>query len=158
ALTRSQRGKLHLLSRWTAPSFQNSRTARSGSTRSNLMDTGLSPSTPKASWLYFLSAASLSTGGSQVSVEALRGLPENTVIDGEVVALDGLGRPVFNMLQNFRGAASHIHYFVFDLLVYKNRDLTRAPLTERRGIMRSVLPFRSPQIRLSDYFETSATD
>jgi ATP-dependent DNA ligase len=91
-------------------------------------------------------------------VEALRDLPENTVIDGEVVALDESGRPDFNMLQNFRGAASHIHYFVFDLLAYKTRDLTRVPLTERRGIMRSVLQFRSPQIRLSDYFETSATD
>src|SRR5215469_15747047 len=91
-------------------------------------------------------------------VEALRDLPENTVVDGEVVALDESGRPAFHMLQNFRGAASHIHYFVFDFLVYKNRDLTRVPLTERRAIMRSVLQFRSPQIRLSDYFETSATD
>src|SRR5215469_3691836 len=91
-------------------------------------------------------------------VEALRDLPENTVVDGEVVALDEAGRPDFNMLQNFRGAASHIHYFVFDLLVYMNRDLTPVPLTERRAIVRSVLQFRSPQIRLSDYFETSATD
>jgi bifunctional non-homologous end joining protein LigD len=64
----------------------------------------------------------------------------------------------FNLLQNFRSAASHIHYFVFDLLVYDGRDLTRLPLVERREIMRSALKFKSPRIRISDYVEASATD
>jgi ATP-dependent DNA ligase len=91
-------------------------------------------------------------------VEALSGLPENTVIDGEVVALDHLGRPDFNLLQNFRAEASHIHYFVFDLVVYRNRDLTRLPLFERREVMRSVLKFPSPRIRISDYVQASPTD
>jgi bifunctional non-homologous end joining protein LigD len=36
-------------------------------------------------------------------VEALAGLPEGTVVDGELVALDDRGRPEFNLLQNFRG-------------------------------------------------------
>ena len=44
-------------------------------------------------------------------VEALRDLPEGTVVDGEVVALDESGRPSFNLLQSFRNQASHIHYF-----------------------------------------------
>jgi ATP-dependent DNA ligase len=48
-------------------------------------------------------------------VEALGDLPENTVIDGEVVALDESGRPDFNMLQNFRSPASRMYYFVFNL-------------------------------------------
>ena len=91
-------------------------------------------------------------------VEALGDLPENTVIDGEVVALDDSGRPDFNLLQNFRSAASRMHYFIFDLLIYEGRDLTRLPLIERRGIMRSVLRFKSSRIRISDYVEASATD
>ncbi len=91
-------------------------------------------------------------------VEALADLPENTVIDGEVVALDESGRPDFNLLQNFRSEASRIHYFVFDLLVYDGRDLTRLPLIERRDTMRSVLKFKSPRIHISDYVEASATD
>jgi len=51
-----------------------------------------------------------------------------------------------------------MHYFVFDLLVYESLDLTLLPLIERRGIMRSVLKFRSPLIRISDYVEASAQD
>ena len=54
----------------------------------------------------------------QLIVKALGDLPENTVIDGEVLALDESGRPNFNPLQNSRSEASRMHFFVFDLLVY----------------------------------------
>ena len=40
--------------------------------------------------------------------EALASLPDETVIDGEVVALDDQGKPNFNLLQNYRSAESHI--------------------------------------------------
>jgi len=91
-------------------------------------------------------------------VEVLRDLPENTVIDGEVVALDNAGRPDFNLLQHSRSQASRICYFVFDLLVYQNRDLTRLSFIERGQIMRSVLKFRSPRIRMAQHFLTSAEE
>jgi len=91
-------------------------------------------------------------------VEALSDLPENTVIDGEVVALDDAGRPDFNLLQHSRSQASRICYFVFDLLVYQNRDLTRLPFIERRQIMSSVLKCRSPRIRMAQHFETSSEE
>jgi ATP-dependent DNA ligase len=58
-------------------------------------------------------------------VEALSYLPEDTSIDGELVALDDAGRPNFNFLQHSRSEASRICYFVFDLLIYENRDLTQ---------------------------------
>ena len=52
-------------------------------------------------------------------MEALASLPEGTVVDGEVVAIDENGRPDFNLLQNFRAGAARIHYYVFDLLCWK---------------------------------------
>jgi len=91
-------------------------------------------------------------------VEALAELSEDTVVDGDVVALDASGFPNFNLLQNYRTEAARIHFFVFDLLVYRGRDLTRLPLVQRREIMRSALKFSSSRIRISDYVEASVTD
>jgi len=91
-------------------------------------------------------------------VEALNDLPEDKVVDGEIVALDESGRPNFNLLQGSRREASRIHYFIFDLLICNDRDLTRLPLNERRKLMKSVLKLRSPRIRISDQFETSGNE
>jgi bifunctional non-homologous end joining protein LigD len=91
-------------------------------------------------------------------VEALGELPEGTVVDGEVVALDDSGRPDFNMLAHFRSEALRIHYFIFDLLVCNDRDLTKLPLSERRDLMKSVLRLRSPLIRIAEQFVVTASD
>src|SRR6516164_7232656 len=48
-----------------------------------------------------------------VIVQALSALPDETVIDGEVVALDKSGRPSFNMLQNYGSAGPTLVYYVF---------------------------------------------
>ena len=80
---------------------------------------------------------------------ALDSLPDDTVVDGELVALDSDGRPNFNMLQNFRSAEAHIHYYAFDILVRKNKDLTQLPLSKRREILHSV-------VKQSDHVEHSA--
>jgi DNA ligase D-like protein (predicted ligase) len=90
-------------------------------------------------------------------VEALTELPEGTVVDGEIVALDESGRPNFNLLQNFRSEASRIHYFIFDLMICDNRDLTKLPLVERRKLLKS-LKLASGRIRIAEQFEVSATD
>src|SRR6266849_8875440 len=66
-------------------------------------------------------------------VEALVNLPEGTVVDGELVAIDDSGRPDFNLLQNFRAEASRIHYCVFDLLCWRDRDLTRLEQASRES-------------------------
>src|ERR1700721_2000455 len=51
-------------------------------------------------------------------VEALESMPDDTVLDGEVVALDEEGRPSFNALQN-HGPGLPVHFFIFDLLVLR---------------------------------------
>src|SRR5262245_20240528 len=60
--------------------------------------------------------------------------------------------PDFNLLQHYRNEASRIHSFVFDLLIYDGRDLTRLPLIQRREILSSSLLFKSPRIRLAGSF------
>jgi DNA ligase D-like protein (predicted ligase) len=89
-------------------------------------------------------------------VDGLEDLPDETVIDGEVVALDVTGRPDFNLLQNFRDAASRIVYYAFDMLVYQGRDLTRLPLKDRRELMLSSLKLRSNRVFASEFFAVSA--
>jgi DNA ligase D-like protein (predicted ligase) len=88
---------------------------------------------------------------------ALRGLPEGTVIDGELVALGKDGRPDFNMLQNFRSAEENITYYAFDILVHKNRDLTILPLSERREILRTVIK-PAKHLALSEVSDQTATE
>jgi bifunctional non-homologous end joining protein LigD len=89
-------------------------------------------------------------------VDALSGLPEGTVLDGELVAIDDTGRPSFNLLQNFRASASRIQYYVFDLLICKNRDLTRLPLIERRRMLKAQIKFSDNRIRVSEFVETTS--
>ena len=89
-------------------------------------------------------------------VEALQGLPDGSVVDGERVALDDSGRPVLNFLQNFTSEASRVRYFVFDLPCYKDRDLTGIPLIKREEILKSLV-IRDARIKISDYIEAGAT-
>jgi DNA ligase D-like protein (predicted ligase) len=91
-------------------------------------------------------------------VEGLANLPAETVVDGELVAINDGGRPDFNLLQNFRSKASRIHYYVFDLLCCKGRDITRLPLIERRALLKSLVAINDKRIRISDYVEASPSD
>jgi ATP-dependent DNA ligase len=56
-------------------------------------------------------------------VKALATMPDDTVIDGEVVALDADGRPSFNTLQNYGSSGVPLHFFIFDVLVLKGKDV-----------------------------------
>jgi ATP-dependent DNA ligase len=59
-------------------------------------------------------------------------IPDETVIDGEVVALDEQGKPnfnllQFNLLQNVRSAESYIMFYAFDVLVHRGEDIMKRP-------------------------------
>src|SRR4029077_341012 len=90
-------------------------------------------------------------------VDALNDMPEGTVLDGELVAIDDDGRPNFNLLQNFRAGASHIQYYVFDLLCLNNRDTKKLPLIERRRLLKS-LSFKDQRIKILDYVEAEPSE
>jgi ATP-dependent DNA ligase len=91
-------------------------------------------------------------------VQALARLPDETVIDGEVVALDESGRPSFNALQNGSSTAQ-LCYYLFDVLVLAGRNVTSEPLSARRELLRrQVLPRLADPIREAPHFDASLPD
>jgi bifunctional non-homologous end joining protein LigD len=91
-------------------------------------------------------------------VKALAAMPEDTVIDGEVVALDGDGKPSFNLLQNY-AAGADLHFFIFDVLILKGKDVMGEPLVERRELLEQhVLPNMTEPVRYSPVLEATLKD
>jgi ATP-dependent DNA ligase len=83
-------------------------------------------------------------------VEALAKIPENTVIDGEVVAFDQEGRPSFNALQNYASASAPVMYYVFDVMVLAGKNVMSEPLQKRRELLqKKLLPKLAEPIRYS---------
>lgn len=92
-------------------------------------------------------------------VKALASMPDETVIDGEVVALDHDGRPSFNSLQNYGSSGAPLHFFIFDVLVLKGKDVMGEPLTKRRELIeKHILPKLDDPIRYSPALEGSLKD
>jgi bifunctional non-homologous end joining protein LigD len=72
---------------------------------------------------------------------SLAALPDETVIDGEIVAVDETGRPSFNALQNYGSARIRIVYYVFDVLILSGRNIMSEHLAARRDLLRhQILP------------------
>lgn len=81
---------------------------------------------------------------------AARGLnAQQTVIDGEIVALCEDGRPSFQALQHRGSHPKHqIAFYAFDVLNVNGRDLTSEPLIERRAHLPKIVAANAT-IRLS---------
>jgi DNA ligase D-like protein (predicted ligase) len=89
---------------------------------------------------------------------ALLALPDETVIDGEIVALDGAGRPSFNALQNGSSKANII-YYVFDLMLVAGTDVSGETLESRRALLeRDILPKLTEPIRYSPELPGTVAD
>jgi bifunctional non-homologous end joining protein LigD len=56
-------------------------------------------------------------------VKGIAELPSDTIIDGEIVALDEDGKPSFNVLQGFGSGAPLIVLYAFDLLKFRSKDV-----------------------------------
>jgi DNA ligase D-like protein (predicted ligase) len=91
-------------------------------------------------------------------VHGLSKMPNETVLDGEVVALDDDGRPSFNALQNFTPGTS-IVYYVFDVLVLDGRDVMGNTLEERQALLeRKVLPSLAEPVRYTGELNAGVRD
>jgi DNA ligase D-like protein (predicted ligase) len=91
--------------------------------------------------------------------QALEKLPDETVIDGEIVAFDSEGRPSFNVLQNHRSRETELQFYVFDLLILRGKDQTQQPLEKRRELIRTkVIPRLPDSIRYSETLQASPAE
>src|SRR5262245_37649181 len=91
--------------------------------------------------------------------QACERLPPNTLIDGEVVALDETGRVSFNLLQHHRSKAQALVFYAFDVLIYRGRSVLNVPLNFRREVLRRVFgDIKTAPIGLSENIETAPTD
>jgi DNA ligase D-like protein (predicted ligase) len=92
-------------------------------------------------------------------VKALSDLPDETVINGELVALDESGRPSFNALQNYRSSKTPLLFYVFDLMMLAGKDVRGEPLSRRRELLEvQVLPKLREPVRYSPVLEASLPD
>jgi bifunctional non-homologous end joining protein LigD len=92
-------------------------------------------------------------------VTALQRLPDETVIDGEIVALDGSGRPSFNLLQKVGPSKATVVYYIFDVLVLGGQSLMAEPMWKRREILQAqVLPRLNDPVRESPQLDASLAD
>jgi DNA ligase D-like protein (predicted ligase) len=91
---------------------------------------------------------------------ACRALKHDTLLDGEIVALDKNGQISFNLLQNNRSQASALHYYVFDLMIYRSKSLLEVPLGTRRELLRELLQGLDSEtdVRLAEALEAEPVD
>jgi len=88
---------------------------------------------------------------------AIEGLPDETVIDGEIIAFDSDGRPSFNVLQNQLSDAPPLRFYIFDVMVLAGRNLMRLSLDERRALLfRRIGPHLREPMLLSEPIEAPA--
>jgi bifunctional non-homologous end joining protein LigD len=74
----------------------------------------------------------------------------DAVLDGEVCALDGDGRPAFYDLMKRNCKAV---YYAFDIIWLNGRDLRNLSLLERKKILRSVIPRKSSWVGCVSYVD-----
>lgn len=76
---------------------------------------------------------------------------DNTILDGEIVAVDAKGVSSFQLLQAHEmGHTLQLAYYVFDLPQHNGEDLRGLPLEDRRHRLQKLLRGRSGPLRLSE--------
>ena len=89
-------------------------------------------------------------------MEAFASLEDDFVLDGELAALDSLGRPSFQLLQNSLSKDLTIYCYAFDLLNKNGEPLVNLPLSGRRELLESLLSAPTDPLRLSPLLQASS--
>jgi bifunctional non-homologous end joining protein LigD len=83
-------------------------------------------------------------------------LPPDTLLDGEIVAVDETGRVSFNLLQHHRSQAHALLFYAFDVLICRGKSLLNVPLEERRKVLGGIfdkLARKASSLKLSETIE-----
>lgn len=73
--------------------------------------------------------------------EELSLLSHEAILDGELIVVDSKGNPHFQALQNYdEGTKGKLQYKVFDLLHLNGHSLLGLPLTNRKELLREMIP------------------
>lgn len=84
----------------------------------------------------------------------LKTIQHDVILDGEVVALNDEGLPVFQKLQNYQSDPSgELRYYVFDLLFLNGHNIMHLPLLERKSLIPEVVE-DVPQVYYCDHVDT----
>jgi bifunctional non-homologous end joining protein LigD len=106
-----------------------------------------------------MSRNALDMTGQFPELQFMSGLPDGTVLDGEIVALvDGM--PDFEALRSGRGSGGDaiIAYFAFDLLYENYSPQMMQPLMKRKEELEKIIaPFLQERLVLNAYVETNGT-
>lgn len=102
-----------------------------------------------------------STSDFPLIANAAEHLPPDTLLDGELVAIDQNGRVSFNLLQHHRSQAQAILFYAFDVIMHRGRNLRHVPLESRRELLVDViadLKPSTPHICLSETIDATPAE
>ena len=85
----------------------------------------------------------------------VRHLPPDTLLEGEIIALDGI------MLQHHHTQAQAIVFYAFDVIIHRGRSLRHVPLEDRRELLSDLAidpKAHTPLIGLFDTLDTTPAE
>jgi len=88
-------------------------------------------------------------------------LPADTLLDGEIVAIDKSGRISFNLLQHHRSHAQALLFYAFDIIVCRGKGMVSTPLEKRRPLLNKIfedLSKNASPICLSETMDATPAD
>jgi DNA ligase 1 len=86
-------------------------------------------------------------------------IPDGTVLDGEIIVTDPAGKPDFDaMMSRFQSNRNiltdgTLTYAVCDIIQYRGQSVTRLPLTERKQLLKEVIPHDTSLVAKVKYVE-----
>jgi bifunctional non-homologous end joining protein LigD len=84
---------------------------------------------------------------------ALKELNADLVLDGEIVSVNEEGRGDFQLLQQWQKTGKgQLIYYIFDILWLNGKNLMDLPLTERKELLRNLIP-ENEILRYSDHIQ-----